>query len=530
MNIKKIFVVVLLLLLSVQSTFAAKITILNSSNNEIKVVNKIDRTEIFKFFSDLTTKKIPSSFKYINLKFKDVNKNDEIYTYLQKLVYLDLIKNTNTKIQKNNTLNAYSFYVLSEKILKLDKINYSNLVLAKERESGLSYKEILKNRDTNNSDFIKIKNYYSNNIIKFDTKNDNQKLKREKLIFEDVYNTLLTSHYDNSNIDKSKLISSAIEWLTKWVWDKYSVYFPPVETKNFYESLNLQYEWIGSYVDMETPWVMKILSPIPDSPSEKAWLKWWDLILKVDKKLITKENSLKEVVSWIKWPAGTTVILTIKRWTKVFDVSVKRDKIVIKDVEYKSLDKNTYLIEIKSFWEHVSASFKEALLDMKKHTMTKTIIIDLRNNWWWYLWQVSDMLSYFVPKWKQTALVKYKNWNKSYTSNWYTDVDFSKYKIILLENSWTASASEIMIWTIKDYFPNATIIWENSYGKWSVQTIKSYIDWSSLKYTIAKWFTWKKEIWIDWVWIAPDIEVVFDIEKFKKDWTDNQLEKAKNMR
>jgi len=518
--------------LSIETTFWAEIKIIPNNTTSNTTINKeINRTQIFKFFSDFYNKNIPLSYKYIKLNFKDLKSSDEIYNYLQKLVYLDLIKNTSTYFHKDKKLNAYSFYILSEKILKIDTIKLSELVNAKERSSNLTYTEILKNRTTTQRDLNIVEWYYANKQKKLnDFFLNKQKLKKEKLIFDNVYNTLITDHYDSKNIDKIKVIRSAIEWLTKWVWDKFTVYFPPVATKDFYESLNWEYEWIWSYVDMEKPWIMRIISPIPGSPSEKAGLKWGDLITKVDGKKIKKENSLKEVVSWIKWPAWSSVILTIKRWNKTFDVEVIREKIIIKDVEFKLLNNRTYLIKIKSFWEKVASRFKEAVTDLKKHNNVKKVIIDLRNDWGWYLWQVSDILSYFVPKWEQTAVVKYKIWSKWYISRWYNDIDFSKYQIILLENSWTASASEIMIWTIKDYFPNATIIWENSYGKWSVQTIKSYIDWSTLKYTIAKWFTWKKEIWIDWVWIKPDLKIVFDIDKFKANWYDNQLEKAKNMR
>jgi C-terminal processing protease CtpA/Prc len=70
------------------------------------------------------------------------------------------------------------------------------------------------------------------------------------------------------------------------------------------------------------------------------------------------------------------------------------------------------------------------------------------------------------------------------------------------------------------------LIWENSYGKWSVQVIKNYVDWSLLKYTIAKWFTGLTETWIDQVWIKPTIELEFDLERYQNNWFDNQLEKA----
>ena len=144
--------------------------------------------------------------------------------------------------------------------------------------------------------------------------------------------------------------------------------------------------------------------------------------------------------------------------------------------------------------------------------------------------EVSKMLWYFLEEWETTAVIKYSNNTKKLYSKWYDLVDFSKYKIVLLQNSGTASASEIMIGTIKDYYPETEIIWEKSYWKWSVQTLKNYSDGSTIKYTIAKWFTWLTETGIDGVWITPTVELEFDIDAYKKNKTDNQLEKARTIR
>jgi carboxyl-terminal processing protease len=138
------------------------------------------------------------------------------------------------------------------------------------------------------------------------------------------------------------------------------------------------------------------------------------------------------------------------------------------------------------------------------------------------------MLSYLVPKWQNVAVVKYLGYNENIASKGYEGVSLSNYKVIILQNSGTASASEIMIWTIKDYFPNAVTIGENSFGKGSVQTLKEYTDGSSLKYTIAKWFTGKSQTWIDGVWINPDVILELDADAYRKDWTDNQLQRAIN--
>jgi len=372
-------------------------------------------------------------------------------------------------------------------------------------------------------DFEKLKDLVSKTEYNIELPFDNYSLKQKKAIFLDVYKTLVTKHYKRDDLDKKKMIEQATVWLAKGTEDKFTVYFPPTENKQFNETLAWEYEWIWAYVDMEEPWVLKIVAPISGSPAEKAWLKWGDIILKVNDKEITSKNSLSEVISWIKWRAGTSVKLTIKRGSKVFDVEVKRAKIVIKEVEYKLLNRYTYYIKLKFFGPNVAKEFRTALEDLKKHRNIKKVIIDLRNNPGWYLWQVTDMLSYFVPAWEPVAVVKYHDWSRIYKSRWYNLINFKDYKIVILQNSGSASASEIMIGWIKDYYPDTILIWEKTYWKWSVQTIKEYSDGSSLKYTIAKWFTWKTQTWIDWVWIYPTIKME---DKLDKSWMDPLLQKA----
>ena len=150
----------------------------------------------------------------------------------------------------------------------------------------------------------------------------------------------------------------------------------------------------------------------------------------------------------------------------------------------------------------------------------------MRNNWGGYLNEVVSILDWIVPKGEATAQVDYINQEWKYISKWLNKLDLNKYELVFLQNKGTASASEIMIWTVKDYFPNTKIVWEKSYWKWSVQTIREFFDGSSIKYTIAKWFTWKTKTWIDWVWIKPDYEVELNEKRLSEYWKDNQLEKA----
>ena len=501
------------------SAFAQNIQTTWISNTFTIYQNKdISKKDMFMFFANNYKTDIPNSYKYIRVWFYDVQKWSKLEEALQKLIYLNLIDNPSRQLMPEWKISAWGFYRLSEKVF---------WIKIKDRETK---KELLE-RNTTTNDLLTVRNFLQNTNIKINNYQPlNKKVLQKEAILNDVYQTLVNQYYGKDDLSKLELLDWAIEWLAKWTWDKHTVYFPPVKSESFQDALSWEYEGIGSYVDMVEPGVLKITSPIPGSPSEKAWLKGWDIVLKVDWREITRENSLLEVVKWIKWPAWTDVVLTIQRNWEIKDITVTRDKIVITDIESKKLSSRTYYIHIKTFWEKVSSEFKKSLDELKNNRNINKVIIDLRNDGGWYLDQVTEILSYFVPKGEKTAVVKYYNSTKDYTSKWYEDVDFSKYKIVILQNSWTASASEILIWTLKDYYKDITIIWEQSYWKGSVQVMKWYTDWSMLKYTIAKWFTWGSETWIDWIWITPTIELEFDFERFKKYWFDNQLEKAKNIR
>ena len=493
-------------------SYAKQIKITSKKELE-KSERQVSRDEVFNFFWSYFNDKIPSTYEYIEIKFIDIKRGTNIYESLQKLVYLDLIKNIERNIKPNKKLNLYHFFKLSENIFWLNLLEDGD-------------KKKLSTKFTTVKDLENVESILNFKSSDFSFSSWDKNINQKKKIFLDVYKTILESHYDNENIKEEDIIYSAIQWLADWTWDKYTTYFPPSDNKDFIESLNWNYEWIWAYVDMEKPWEVIIVSPIVWWPAEKAWIMWWDIVIWVNWVKIKKDNSLKEVISWIKWPSWTDVELEVKRWEKIINIKVTRAKIIINDIEYKLMTKDAFYLQIKSFWPNVSEEFKKSLENLKGRKSVKKIIIDLRNNPWWYLEQVIDMLSYFVSEWEPTAVVKYKWSSTNYSSKGYDLIDFSKYKIIIIQNSGSASASEIMIWTIKDYYPNSELIWTKTYWKWSVQTIKPYLDGSTLKYTVAKWFTWKTETWIDEVWIEPTIKLELDIEKFKEDGSDNQLNKA----
>ncbi len=506
-----------------KNDIASGITIKLNQNS----ARNINLEEAFIGITKLLEAKDVLNYWKINLKITWADKWTDFYKSIQKFVTVWTFPNKKVRLVWTKNISAYSFLRLAEKTYNIHLIQASQIKSLKKRTATTTDLKLLKktlapkkiNTDiTINTPSIDIK------------KSDSKILAEKKRIFNDVQKTLLSEHYDKDTLSEIELIEAATVWLTKGTWDKFTTYFPPTENKSFMESLDGKFEGIWSYVEMQEPWVMKIVTPITGSPSEKAGLKWWDQITHVDGKEILKTTSIAEAISWVKWPKWTTVKLTIKRWRSILEIPVIRDTIIIKNVEHKKINSSTYYIKLISFGDHISTDFKNALVEMKKQRWIKKIIIDLRNNPGWYLNQVSDMLSYFVPKWDETVIVKYLSWERNYYSRWYDLIDFSRYRIIILQNSGSASAAEIMAWTIKDYFPKTTIIWEQSYGKGSVQTIKPYSDGSSLKYTIAKWFTGKTSTWIDGVWIPVDVELEFDFDRYQKNKYDNQLERAKNIR
>ncbi len=481
-------------ILTIQSSTTTNTPTQSLNGDEIK------RDEIYKTLANLISDKVKTSYSSILLNFKDVKKWTDTYANLQKLVYLDILQNKVSNVFPWKPLNAYVFYSLVEKSLNIKVISESKQAIAE-----------LKKRNTYSSDLKFINQTVSDSLKSLETAepiSDSKEIAQKKEIFFDVLNTLKKWHYNRDKLDEKEMLYSAIQGLADGTKDKFTSFFPPTQNKNFQDSLSGNYEGIWAYVDMEEPWKVIIISPIPDGPAYKAWLKWWDIFLSVWENTIEKGNSLNEVVGWIKWPAGTSVKITVKRGNEVLTFNVKREKIVIKEVESKEYSaNNTFYIQIKSFWDNTFWDFVKALNTLKSSGNIKKVIIDLRGNPGWYLDVVNEMLGYFVPEWQNVSVIKYYNYTLENKSSWYTDINFNNYQIIILENSWTASAAEIMTGTIKDYFPNAQIIWETSYGKGSVQTIKAYDDGSSLKYTIAKWYTGKTETGIDGIWIKPDIEL-----------------------
>ena len=340
--------------------------------------------------------------------------------------------------------------------------------------------------------------------------------------FWEAYELIKKQSYDIDHIDEEKLIDGAISGLVQWLWDKHSEFMTKEEVKKFNEVLSGDFEGIWAVVDKH-PLGILIDRVIKWSPALKSWIRNWDIIISANEKKL-QDLDLIEAIGFIKWPAGTEVLLEVLREgeSDLLKIKVIRDKIVLPSVDSKILEETNYwYIAINIFWEDTADEFSKQLEDLKN---TDGLIIDLRENGGWYLISAIEILSNLVEDGKLLVTTKHKNIlaTESYESNNF-GVAYDK-PIVVLINENSASASEITAWALHDY-KLAILVGTQSYGKWSVQQPFDLENGNSIKLTIAKWFT-PKDKNIDAEWITPDIHVDFVKEDFENNF-DRQLDTAK---
>lgn len=368
----------------------------------------------------------------------------------------------------------------------------------------------------------KILNYdllKSNNLPSIYSSEENLNLTK----FWTVYDIIKSEYFDSKIIDNNKLLESSISGLVNWLWDKHSNYLNIEENKNFNESLAWDFEWIWAVVEPHPMWVT-IDMIIKGSPAKNSDLRSWDLIIKSND-ISLEWLTLVDAVNNIKWPAGTKVILEIIReWEKnIIKKELTREKIKIPSVDFEKFDNNTGYISINMFWDETSLEFQKAITELKD---TSWLIIDLRDNWWGYLLSAVEILSNLIENWEILVVTKYSDENTNEVYKSINSWEIYKWKIVILINENSASASEITAWALKEY-QKAIVVWKKSYGKWSVQEPFELGDWSMLKLTVAKWFT-PKWVNIDQDWIIPDVEISFLDEDYKNAY-DRQKEEAKKI-
>ncbi|MEZ4195576.1 MAG: S41 family peptidase [Candidatus Paceibacterota bacterium] len=280
----------------------------------------------------------------------------------------------------------------------------------------------------------------------------------------------------------------AIRGLVGAYGDPYTVFLPPADSEAFSEDISGNFSGIGMEVGTRDG-AISIIAPLKDTPADRAGLMAGDVIVKIDDNS-TEGMSIDDAVRQIRGEKGTVVKLSIYREGKfeLMDIEVTRDTISIPTVKTEQKDK-TFIISLYSFNALAEAKMQEALREYVKSD-ADNILLDLRGNPGGYLQSAVAIASYFLPTGKVVVREREseEGQEKLYRSQGKTLTGREPKKIVVLTDAGSASASEILAGALQEH-GYATLIGTNTFGKGSVQELIPIDDGSSLKVTIARWFT-----------------------------------------
>lgn len=343
--------------------------------------------------------------------------------------------------------------------------------------------------------------------------------------FWQVWGDIQDNYVNIDTVDSQNQSYGAIEGLVEALGDPYSVFMDPTETQEFNSSLNGNLEGIGAELTEENG-KLTVVSPLKDSPAEVAGLKSKDFIYMVDDKATT-EMSLFEAIMAIRGPADTDVKLTVLRdgAPDPIEMTITRKEIQVPSVELTEMNKDGKTYAHLSIYQFGDDTYKEFEDAVRQITLDNPdgLILDLRQNGGGYLESSIEVMSEFFSDKRTGVIVKKRNDQNEVTKTTGSG-QLADIPMVVLLDEGSASAAEILAGALKDY-SRATLIGVQSFGKGSVQELMDLPDGSTLRLTIAKWFT-PNDHTIDHTGITPDIEVKEDdTAKFGTD-TDNQLNSA----
>ncbi|WP_352404342.1 S41 family peptidase [Sporanaerobacter acetigenes] len=317
------------------------------------------------------------------------------------------------------------------------------------------------------------------------------------------------------DINDNELIQGAIKGLFYFL-DDYSNYYTKAEFEELLGSVSGNFVGVGIVVSEKDGYVV-VVEPIEGSPAHKAGMKSKDKVISVDGKN-TIGLSSKDVVALIKGEKGTKVKIGVKREGQASPIyfTLTRDEIKLNPISYKILDKNIGYIKINQFNENTNENLIPVLKEFDKKNISK-IIIDLRDNPGGLLGEVVEVSRHFVPK-GPIVHIKYKN---KIEQTYYSELPKTKYKLVVLVNENSASASEIFAGAVQDT-KAGTIVGVTTFGKGTVQEILPLSNGDGMKLTVAEYLTPKKRS-INGKGVVPDVVVEASSSAGTKD---PQLEKA----
>ena len=340
-------------------------------------------------------------------------------------------------------------------------------------------------------------------------------------IFSEVLDKINKEFVDEVN--QSEAMDAAINGVLQSL-DPYSAYMSPDSFKNMQTETSGEFGGLGIEVSMEAG-VVKVISPIDNSPAEEVGVKAGDYIVKIDDVQV-QGKTLSEAVELMRGPVGSDIEITVRRRgeRKALIFTITREIIQVASVKSEIKDDQTAYIRLTSFNENSSKQIRNKIKEFKKNKKIKNYILDLRNNPGGLLSQAIKISDYFL---ENGEIVSTKSKRKYENRKWFAkkgDIIDGETMVILI-NYGSASASEIVAGALQDH-KRAILVGESTYGKGSVQSIIPLENEGAIRLTVSKYYLPSGKS-ISRVGVNPDIVIAEGSDEFRINTdTDNQLEFA----
>ena len=337
-----------------------------------------------------------------------------------------------------------------------------------------------------------------------------------------VYNHILDNYY--KDIKEQDLVDAAVDGMLSSLDDPYSVYMDEEKSESFNESVDGSYTGVGITISAVDDNIV-ILDVSKNSPAEKADIRVGDILLKINGDVVTADN-MSDIMGSIRNSSNDEVKVLIRRDNEEIEKTLhveEIDLVTVTSKVYALNNGNTGYISIDSFAANTYKQFKNELAKLEKKNI-HSLIIDVRSNPGGHVKQTKKILELFMKKIEVLYQVQFKKDKTKIKDNTKESRD---YPVVVLIDSASASASEILASAFKESYSNSYLIGDTTYGKGTVQTAYTLSDGTSVKYTTEKWLT-PKGNWIDGKGISPDKEVLLTSEYFSapNDEHDFQLQTA----
>ncbi len=312
----------------------------------------------------------------------------------------------------------------------------------------------------------------------------NTGVKKELNEFFNTYTEVLNEYYED--IEGQQLLEAGVKGIINYLGDPYSVYMDKDTATAFNEKVNGEYVGIDTEIIQYQDGTVEFTKVGEDGPAYSSGIRVGDVLIKVDGESIA-EKTLTEVSSLVKGEENTIVKLTILRNDEEKTYEVKRKKVDIQSVNGEVIDYNNSkigLLTISIFASNTAVQFEKELNKLEKEEID-SLIIDVRGNSGGYLSTVTDILSNFIKK----GEVLYELKTKDKIEKIYDKTDEKRdYKIAVLVNGGSASASEVLASSLKETY-NAYTVGTITFGKSKVQKTQDLSNGATIKYTFQEWLT-----------------------------------------